>query len=436
MSSISEKNVQDALRQVMDPDLGRDVVSLGFVKAIEIDGDAVGVTLELTTPGCPMKQRFVDECKRVVGALPGVSEVNVTLTAREPVSSHGQGANGLSNIDAIVAVSSCKGGVGKSTVAAHLARALQRDGLRVGLLDADVFGPSFPTLFGIHKPDVYIRDEHIVPIEIHGVKTMSIGFLIGDSPAVMRGPMVSSYINQILTQTDWGELDYLLIDMPPGTGDAQLTITQTAALHGAVIVTTPQALSLVDVAKGILMFEQVNVPVLGVVENMSYFVCDQCGKEHAIFGSRSDTLQDRFGLTTLAELPVVQDISDVSGEDSGADLEPIKTLAANLRQALCARRVEQTEQPAIEADDKFIHVRWPDGKTASLSHFTVRVSCRCASCVNEHTGAAILDPNQVPSDIRPEEIRPLGNYAVAITWSDGHASGIYSWDHLRRLAGE
>ena len=432
----TEKQVLRALRRVIDPDLGRDIVSLGFVKDLKIEGGRVSLTLELTTPACPMKQRFKAECETVLEALDGVESVSVELTARQRQRAAGAQENTLRDVDAIVAISSCKGGVGKSTIAVHLARALQRDGLRVGLLDADIYGPSFPTLFNLSKPDVFVVDNKIVPLDIHGVKVMSMGFMLGDAPAVMRGPMVSNYVNQVLTQTNWGELDYLLIDMPPGTGDTQLTITQAAALQGALIVTTPQALSLVDVAKGILMFEKVNVPVLGIVENMSYFVCDNCGKKHYIFGSSTHTLKDRFGLPSLAELPIIDGISDVSDPDAGKDIEPIRELAKNLHKALCERRVQEPARPKISFDSEAIHVEWPDGLKDSIANFKVRASCRCASCIDEHTGEQKLDVALIPPDIHPQEIHALGNYAVSIAWSDGHSSGIFSWDYLKYLAGE
>jgi len=433
---LSEKDIIHALRTIIDPDLGRDIVSLGFVKQLEIDGGQVSCTLELTSPACPMKERFVQKCEAVLKALPGVEAVDVHISSSRPKPAPNAPVNTLASVDAVIAVSSCKGGVGKSTVAAHLARAMQREGLRIGLLDADIYGPSAPTLFNIHKPDVFVLENKIVPLNVHDMKVMSMGFLMGDAPAVMRGPMVSNYISQVLTQTDWGELDYLIIDMPPGTGDTQLTITQQASLQGAVIVTTPQALSLVDVARGILMFEKVNVPVLGIVENMSYFACDGCGKKHHIFGSSTHTLRERFGLPVLAEMPIIDGISDLADADAGKDLEPMRTLAANVHKAICERRVAQAPMPQITFDSEAIHISWPDKTESTLSNFMVRASCRCASCIDEHTGEELLDVAQIPPDIHPEEVVPLGNYAVSIAWSDKHSSGIYSWDYLKSLATE
>jgi ATP-binding protein involved in chromosome partitioning len=253
--------------------------------------------------------------------------------------------------------------------------------------------------------------------------------MLGDSPAVLRGPIVSGYIQQLLTQTNWGALDFLIIDMPPGTGDIQLTITQSAPLDGALIVTTPQTLSLVDVAKGILMFEKVEVPVLGLVENMSYFVCDGCSKKHFIFGSSTHTLRERFGIETLAEIPVIPNVSQADGHLID---EPMRILAGNMHRAIGKRRVGAVS-PMVTVAPGFLNIRWPDGALSTLPNAKVRASCTCAQCVNEFTGEPILDPASVPEDIAIEDIQQLGNYAVAITWSDGHGSGIYSWDRLRSL---
>ena len=228
------------------------------------------------------------------------------------------------------------------------------DGLAVGLLDADIYGPSIPTLLNRHRPPVFAQDNKIIPVTIGDLKVMSLGFVLGESPAVMRGPMVSNYTQQILTQTDWGQLDYLIIDLPPGTGDIQLTIVQQTALDGAIIVTTPQALSLVDVAKGILMFEHVNVPVLGIVENMSSFACPDCGAVHHPFGRSRNTLQERFGLPTLAELPISAEIADTQAETQPA----FRTMAENVHCAVGKRRAEGDEGPQASVEDGTLVVKW------------------------------------------------------------------------------
>lgn len=431
----TEQQVLDSMRGIVDPDLGRDIVSLGFIKNLDVKRGNVTFTVELTTPACPVKEQFRSECERAVLALPGVKSVQVSMSAMEPKKAGAPAINTLARVNSVIAVSSCKGGVGKSTIAAQLARQLRREGLRVGLLDTDIYGPSLPTLFNLHRPQLMMRNNMLIPLDLDGLKLMSVGFVLGDSPAVMRGPMVSGYVQQILQQTDWGDLDYLIIDLPPGTGDIQLTLVQQAALDGAIIVTTPHSLSLVDVSRGILMFEKVNVPVLGIVENMSYFECDGCGKRHRLFGESAEKLKERFGLTTLAEFPMIQGISRLEDKDAGADLEPLKELADNLHRAIGMRRAQKDVLPVVSAKPGRIHIRWPDGSEDELQNRDVRASCQCAQCVAEFTGEQLLDVNSIPPDIDAASIDTLGNYAVSIAWSDGHASGIFTWDHLRELAG-
>ncbi|MDX9974812.1 MAG: Mrp/NBP35 family ATP-binding protein, partial [FCB group bacterium] len=358
---ITEAQVLDSMRHIIDPDLGRDIVSLGFIKNLKIDGGKVSFTVELTTPACPVKERFKTACETAVKALPGVESVAVEMGAMQAKPRAGSEINALDKVDTILAVSSCKGGVGKSTVAAHLARTMQRQGLRVGLLDADVYGPSVPTLFNIHRPQLYVQKNMLIPIEVDGLKVMSMGFVLGESPAVLRGPIVSGYITQILRQTDWGELDYLIIDMPPGTGDIQLTIVQQASLDGAIIVTTPHSLSLVDVAKGILMFEKVHVPVLGIVENMSYFVCDNCEKKHHIFGSSKRSLKDRFGLDMLAELPIMQGLSDLEALQAGTVPPALQAMAEQVHREVGMRRIDAAPSAVVTPEPDTLLVRWPDG---------------------------------------------------------------------------
>ncbi|HZM00102.1 MAG TPA: Mrp/NBP35 family ATP-binding protein [Planctomycetota bacterium] len=298
------EQVLTALRGVQDPDLHRDIVSLGFVKDLAVEGDRVRLRLELTTPACPVKDRLKEECERLVGALPGVRSVQVALSA-EVRSTRPAGAV-MPGVKHVVAVASGKGGVGKSTAAANIALALARDGAAVGLLDADIYGPSMPTMFGTTAKPQPAGGNRFHPVYAQGLKLMSIGFLVDpDQPMVWRGPMVHGALTQFLEQCEWGQLDYVIVDMPPGTGDAQLTLTQKAPLAGAVIVTTPQDVSLIDARKGLRMFEQVKVPVLGIVENMAFFVCDGCGKEHDIFrrgGGRRTA--GELGVPFLGEVPI------------------------------------------------------------------------------------------------------------------------------------
>ena len=332
----------------------------------------------------------------------------------------------------IIAISSCKGGVGKSTIAAHLACALAQQGKGVGLLDCDIHGPSIPSLFNLQNTRINVDEfKQFIPVEKHNLKIMSFGFLLGDAPAVMRGPIITRYVQQLLINTAWGKLDYLFIDMPPGTGDVQLTITQTVRLTGAVIVTTPQTLSLIDVARGILMFEKVSVPILGIIENMSYFLCDECDKKHHIFGKSEGKLKERFGIETLAELPLLPQM--ILPIDQPLENTYIHSAAQKIVQSIDKQSTEKNALPKIEFNEKEIIFNWNDGIIQKINNRELRLNCRCALCVNEITGASLLDEKRIRSDIAPKEITPLGNYAVGISWNDGHSSGIYPYELIKKM---
>lgn len=278
-TNVTEEGILRVLSQVQDPDLGRDIVSLGFVKNLKIDGSKVAFDVELTTPACPVKEQLKKECEDRVKGLEGVETVAVNMTAQVRSSHQAPSKLNLPGVKNMIAVASGKGGVGKSTVTANLAVALANAGAKVGLLDADVYGPSIPLMFNITEKPM-MRGDTVLPVEKLGVKIISMGFFVPeDQPVVWRGPMVHGALTQFMTQVEWGDLDYLLIDMPPGTGDAQLTISQNAPLAGAIIVTTPQQVSLIDARKGLKMFQSVQVPVLGVVENMAGFVFGKGGGE-------------------------------------------------------------------------------------------------------------------------------------------------------------
>lgn len=311
MPAITKSAVLEALRAVIDPDLHKDIVSLGFVKDedVLIEGDKVAVRVWLTTPACPVKEKMQAECERLVRALPGVKEVHVTMDARTMTgrdSSEGTKER-LASVKNVIAVGSGKGGVGKSTVAANLAYALRQTGAKVGLLDADIYGPSVPILLGIQGTQLTMNDEQkIVPIEKYGMKAVSMGLLMKDSDAVVwRGPMLGKALQQFIDDVAWGELDYLVIDLPPGTGDVQLSLTQLIPLDGAVIVTTPQDVAFADVRRAIKMFEMTRVPMLGLVENMSFFLCPDNGKAYHVFGAgRTAAHAAEHNLEVLGSLPL------------------------------------------------------------------------------------------------------------------------------------
>ena len=431
---LTEKDILSALKNIIDPDFDQDIVSLGFVRNIKINKGDVSFNIELTTPACPVKDEFQRQAKEAISSLSGVENVVVVMTSQKPQKRKSLSMKStLKDVRSIIAVSSCKGGVGKSTIAAQLSSELARRGFKVGLVDADIHGPSIPSLFNLNNISIYQnQNKQFIPIEKNNLKIMSFGFLLGDAPAVMRGPMVTQYVQQILHNTAWGELDYLFIDMPPGTGDIQLTVTQTVQLNGAVIITTPQTLSLIDVARGILMFEKVNVPILGLIENMSYFQCDKCDKKHTIFGkSAQQSLKDRFGIDLLIEIPLLHEMI-LPLEQSKSNSFIIEAVD-KVVMALGKNTITQKEIPEIKFDSKNIMLNWSDGTQITVANRDLRLSCECALCVNEITGKKLLKEGDVKDDIAPITITPLGNYALGITWNDRHSSGIYPYKTIKKL---
>jgi len=320
---ISEDQVKEALRQVRYPGFSRDIVSFGIVKTIRIDGAAVAVQMALATNEPAIPQAIKTESEAALRGMAGVESAKVLIDIHAPPA--GAGAAGvratrIEGVKHVIAIASGKGGVGKSTVAANLAVALEKTEARVGLCDCDIYGPSISLMFGSRDRPMATEDNRIIPIEQYGLKLMSMGFLLDDAaPAILRGPMVTRYTQQFLRQVEWGELDYLVLDLPPGTGDIQLTIVQTVALAGAIIVTTPQEVALIDARKAATMFEKVNVTVLGLIENMSYFACPSDGKRYDIFGSGGGEREaKRLRVPLLGQIPI-----DIATRESGDRGMPI-----------------------------------------------------------------------------------------------------------------
>lgn len=336
MSTFTEQDILNALRVVRDPDLHRDIVSLNFVKDLTVRGSDVSLTIELTTPACPVRDELkAASIKAIREAVPGVGKVEVAMTSKVTAHENTQKETVLPGVKNTIAVASGKGGVGKSTVAVNLAVGLAREGARVGLVDADVYGPSIPLMMGITgRPQV--RGSRLMPIDQWGVKVMSIGFLVDPMQAVIwRGPMASGAVKQFMSDVEWGELDYLVFDLPPGTGDIQLTLVQTIPLTGAVIVTTPQDISLADARKGFAMFARVNVPVLGMVENMSYHVCSQCGHRDNVFDTGGGRrAAEELGVPFLGDIPLITAI-----RESGDTGRPVALQAEGTPQALAFRAI-------------------------------------------------------------------------------------------------
>ncbi len=397
-----------------------------------------------------------------------------THQAGAPGSSPQSGPEKLPGIRHIVAIGSGKGGVGKSTVSVNLALVLQRLGGRVGLVDADILGPSIPGMLGIPtgRPPATTPDGQAIPAEAYGIKTMSMGMLTGDdTPAVLRGPMVGKYLRLLIGGAQWGDLDYLILDLPPGTGDTQLTLAQSLTLSGAVIVTTPQDVSLKIARRGLRMFEKVQVPILGIVENMGTFTCPHCGQSTDIFRrGGGERMSRELGVPFLGAIPLDADV--VTGGDEGRPIviDKPQSVAAQAYAAIAAALTAQLDAaPAAvlksfvwkwdsqegvpswlegvvrpsgsrttavgfrQRDARTLSMLWEDGHGDDFDVRDLRLACHCALCIEEMSGRKLLDPKTVRPDVSPRVISSIGNYAIGIDWSDGHNSGIYSFDHLRSL---
>jgi ATP-binding protein involved in chromosome partitioning len=384
------------------------------------------------------------------------------------------GPERLPGIRHLIAVASGKGGVGKSTVSVNLALALQQFGGQIGLVDADVFGPSIPVMLGLptgQQPEA-TPDQKLIPPAPYGLKVISMGMLRGDdNPAILRGPMVGKFLNVFIGGVQWGQLDALIFDLPPGTGDTQLTLAQSLPLSGAVVVTTPQDVSLKIARRGLRMFETLHVPILGIIENMSTFTCPHCGKDTDVFRSGGgERMSEQLGVPFLGAIPLDADI--VTGGDEGRPmlLDKPDSVAAQAYQAIATALADQLQglptmvlrpfawtwesgegEPAwVESairpsgspttsvgfrqrDARTLSVLWQDGHRDDFDVRDLRLDCHCAACIEEASGRALLDPKSVPPDIAPRVISSVGNYAITISWSDGHSTGIYSFEYLRAI---
>lgn len=348
MSQLSEEIVLESLKQIIDPDLRKDIVTLGFIRDLAIDGGDVSFRIVLTTPACPVKEQMEAQANDIVRGLEGVTNVSITMDSEVP---QGRGiANNVAipGVKNIIAVSSGKGGVGKSTVAVNLAVALAAQGAKVGIMDADVYGPNIPMMLGTGYDQPEVFNGQLQPIEAHGIKMISMAVLVPpDKPMILRGPMLHGVVRQFLTDVNWGELDYLVVDMPPGTGDVQLSLAQLVPVQGAVLVTTPQEVSLSDVRRAVKMFETVSVPVLGVIENMSYFIAPDTGNRYEIFGQGGgQKLADEYGLNFLGQVPIGFEVRE--GGDRGV---PVVVSSPDSAQSEAFRKVaeEVARQVSIEA---------------------------------------------------------------------------------------
>jgi len=495
-----EEQILSALSIIIDPDLNADIVTLGFIKNLQIDSSSIiSLDLELTTPACPVKDEFVNQCQDIINGLDWTRGADITLTAQPtptPETAAPGTPLGMSQIGSVIAVSSCKGGVGKSTTSVNLAYALSKLGAKVGIFDADVYGPSLPTMVTPTDDNVQFIGRQIAPLTRDNVKLMSFGY-VNEGSAVMRGPMVTQLLDQFLSLTNWGALDYLILDMPPGTGDIQLTLSQRLNITAAVIVTTPQELSFVDVERGVEMFDTVNVPCVAVVENMAYFEKEkeEVNIDEALLKEKFKKVLDKEGMVDDGDEAIIDDLvkivqDNVQGKTTDTSNEEIRIFGPGHKRRLSEQwgiehsysipllsqiaqngdsgtpfildnpdspqadiyfqlaksvvsEVAKTKyglgkngggRPNIvyNSDIHIIEVTEAGQEEDTISTANLRRACRCAECVEELSGKQILDPKSVSESIKPISMSPTGNYALSVDWSDGHRS-LYPYRQIRSL---
>jgi len=481
---ITQAEILNALKRVKGPDLESNVVDLGLISEILIRDD--GVSFSITVP--PERARELDPMRqaaqKVVADLPGVKKVTAVLTADRPPGAArppeharvaearaaarggpqparpspqpgrpgpqgGRATGTVAGVKHLIAVASGKGGVGKSTTAVNLALAFQANGLAAGILDADIYGPSQPRLLGLKGRPKVISGTTLKPMEAYGLKAMSMGFLVDeDTPIIWRGPMVVSALNQMLREVAWGErgdLDVLVIDMPPGTGDVQLTMAQQVPLSGAIIVSTPQDLALIDARKGLNMFKKVDVPVLGIIENMSYFICPKCGERSEIFGhGGAEREAEKLGVPFLGSIPLHMEIRARS--DSGQPVvvanpdsphaQAFREIASRTWEGITAASGSRLAPPRLEVSPgkDLLSVAFEDGRAYELSAEMLRVMSPSAEVQGHSPEQRVTVPRK--RNVKIRELRPVGNYAVRIVFDDGHDTGLYSWPYLEQLGVE
>ncbi|MCY3854155.1 MAG: Mrp/NBP35 family ATP-binding protein [Thaumarchaeota archaeon] len=328
---VGVDHVLEKLSTVIDPDLKKDIVSMGMIKDLELKEDNLKFTLELTTPACPFNSEIESDVRNAIGSLDGIKKFDLNVTAKVMEGRSLDDANSMSTVKNIIGVASGKGGVGKSTISLNLALALSKTGAKVGLLDADIYGPSIPLMLGIKKAYMEVNDNKLQPMISHGIKVVSFGFFAEQEhqAAIYRGPIISGILKQFLIDTNWSDLDYLIVDLPPGTGDIPLTLAQTIPITGILVVTTPQDMASNVAVKAIGMFNKLNIPILGVVENMSYFICLQCNSKHYIFGDGgAKKVSEKYEIPFVGEIPL--NTSIMKGSDIGKPviLENIETANA------------------------------------------------------------------------------------------------------------
>ncbi|RZA09477.1 MAG: DUF971 domain-containing protein [Proteobacteria bacterium] len=459
-TNVTSAMVLDALRKLTDPGSGKDFVSLGLIANVRVQAGKVSFDIYVPAHAEGHMDALRATATSAVKAVPGVVAVMPNLFKKpKPRVVHGQQA--VPGVNHVIVVGSGKGGVGKSTSAVNLAMGLKKLGYAVGLLDADIYGPSVPTMLGKGLPRNFssgqaaaTQDNQLIPNDMQGLKVISLGLLIDrDQPTVWRAPMATKMIQQFLLGVKWGELDYLIVDLPPGTGDIQLTLSQQSNITGAIVVTTPQQVA-VDIArKGLLMFKHVGVPVLGVIETMSGFACGDCGSVTSIFGNGgAQRLATEDGVALLGQIPVDAALVRACDEGEPIVLRDPKSPSALAYMQAAAKVVAMVEAMTSDPTEKDIvplavepmpapaeggqhrlAVYWSDGQKYTYDAKALRFACPCAVCVDEFSGERRITPDAVPSDIALEKALPVGRYGINLVWNDKHSTGIYTYRYLREL---
>jgi ATP-binding protein involved in chromosome partitioning len=456
---VTSGTVLDALRKVTDPETGKDLVSLGLVANVRVQDGKVSFDIYLPSLANEQRDQIRNACMSAVKAIPGVSAVMPNIF-QKPKPRVVHGAQAVPGVNHVIVVGSGKGGVGKSTTAVNLAMALKKLGHKVGLMDADIYGPSVPTMLGQHFPrgaegaQPKMDDNLIVPFDMLGIKVISLGLLIGrDQPTVWRAPMATKMIQQFLLGVKWGELDYLLIDLPPGTGDIQLSLSQQSNLTGAIVVTTPQQVAIEIARKGLLMFRHVGVPILGVIETMSGFACSDCGAVTSIFGQGGAAkLAAEDNVPLIGQIPVDAALVKACDEGEPIVLRDPKSPSAQAYMTAAARMISTIEaltgdptqkdivplavepMPAeIQGGKNKLAIYWSDGQKYTYDAHELRFRCPCAVCVDEFSGERKITETAIARDIALEKALPVGRYGVNLVWSDKHSTGIYTYRYLREL---
>ncbi len=439
---------EEALRTIKDPLLRRDIISLGYVHGLTSSGNRVRFTLRLPSPASPHGEELAGKCREALLTLDGIDTVEIETAwevPRLPALEAPTTPAALAQVKQIIAVASGKGGVGKSNIAVNLAFACAQAGARVGILDIDVYGPSVPGMFGLREHRLIGGQQGVLePVKAHGLEIMSMGFLTTkETPVVWRGPIASQLVQQFLGMVAWGELDYLFVDLPPGTGDIQLTLTQSVPLSGVLIVTTPQVVAHTIAEKGLRMFQQVKVPILGIIENMAYYHCPECDHHDPIFREGGgEAVAKAMDLPLLARIPLNSSIA--TAMDAGEPLaegeigDAFRALAGEAMARASATALGEALNPAAPqelaiAAGGAVQVKWRDGVEQAIPAHTLRSECPCAGCVDEFSGEKLLLPEQIPTDIVVASTASIGRYAVRFDFSDGHNSGIYEFARLRAI---